>query len=364
MDLGIIGLPKSGKTTVFNALTRGKAEVAAFGSAAAPNVGVVKVPDPRVDELTKMFKPRRTIYAEVKYIDVAGGKGLGKTEGIAGQFLSEVSRVDALIHVVRAFQDENLPHPEGSVDPDRDIAAMNLELAFSDLAILERRLQRIQDTLKGAKASERDAALAEQALLNRTKKALEEDIPIRDQRLEKDEAKVIENYQFLTAKPLLLLVNIGESHLAEAQSTEEDFQKRYGKANCRVSVLCGKLEMELAQMEEEEAREFRADMGLSEAALDRMIRLSYELVGLVSFLTVGEDEVRAWSIPRATTAVKAAGKIHTDLEKGFIRAEVIHYSDLMNSGSMAEARKHGLLRLEGKTYIVQDGDILNILFNV
>lgn len=365
MELGIIGLPKSGKTTVFNALTRGKAETAAYSAGTAvPNIGVVKVPDPRLRELERIFKPKRTVQAEVRYLDVAGaGKGLGKGEGIG--FLAELSKADALIHVVRAFRDENVPHIEGSIDPERDIATLNLELAFSDMAIIEKRLQRLQDSMsKGARPSEREAALWEHALLVRIKKALEEDVPIRDQALEKDEARAIENYQFLTAKPLFLLINIGESELAEARALEERLRKRYERPLSRVGVLCGKLEMELAQLEEKEAEEFRSAMGITEAGLERMVRSSYGLLGLITFFTTVSEELKSWAIRRGTTAVKAAGKIHTDMERGFIRAEVIGYDDLIRCGSMAEARKRGLLRLEGKTYVVQDGDIMTILFNV
>ncbi|MBI2908694.1 MAG: redox-regulated ATPase YchF [Chloroflexi bacterium] len=366
MELGIIGLPKSGKTTVFNALTRSQAETAAYAAGGAPNIGVVKVPDPRLQALAAIFKPKRLVPAEVKYIDVAGAAaGFGKSEGIAGQFLTELSKVDALIHVVRAFPGENVPHIEGSIDPDRDIATVNLELAFSDMAIIEKRLQRLQDSLKSGKASDREAALWEQRLLARIKDGLEKEKPIREQTLEADEAKAVENYQFLTAKPLFLLINIGEAQLAEAPSIEEAARRRHERPLCRVGVLCGKIEEDLAQMDEKEAAEFRAALGLSgESSLDRMIRGSYELLGLITFLTVGPDENRAWAIREGTTALKAAGKIHSDLEKGFIRAEVVSYEDMMKCGSMAEARKRGLLRLEGKTYEVKDGDVITILFNV
>ncbi|MDY6892592.1 MAG: redox-regulated ATPase YchF [Chloroflexota bacterium] len=366
MEIGIIGLPKCGKTTIFNALTRGNAQTGAYSSAAlTPNIGVVKVPDPRLDRLTDLFKPRRTTPAEVTYIDIAApAKGFGKDDGPGGQFLSYLSKVDALVHVVRAFRDEKLPHVEGSIDPERDIAAMNLELAFSDLAIIERRLERLTASLKGAKQQDREAISREKILLTNIKTALENDIPIREQEFSEQETKEIEGFQFLTAKPMLLLINIGEEQLSEANSIETQLSSRYQRPHLKVAVLCGQIEMELSQLGDDEAQEFRASLSLSESGLDRMVKLSYSLLGLISFFTVGSDEVKAWTIRTGTIAHKAAGKIHTDIERGFIRAEVIGYNDLAQCGSLAEARKQGILRLEGKTYIVQDGDVITILFNV
>ena len=366
MEIGVIGLPKSGKTTVFNALTKGEAQTGAYSSAAlAPNIGVVKVPDPRLDELTDLLKPKRTVPAEVTYIDIAApAKGFGKGEGPSGQLLAYLSKADALAHVVRAFEDETIPHSEGTVNPERDIGTMNLELAFSDLAIIERRLERLKDSLKGAKQQERELILREQALLAKIKSALEEDIPIREQDLSEQEVKTIENFQFLTAKPMLLLLNIGEDQLPQASSLETKFASRYRRQNCEVAVLCGQLEMELAQLSDAEAQEFRASLGLDESGLNRMIRLSHGLLGLISFFTIASDEVKAWTIRRSTTVQKAAGKVHSDMERGFIRAEVIGHDDLVKCGGLAEARKQGLLRLEGKNYIVQDGDVVTVLFNV
>jgi GTP-binding protein YchF len=365
MEIGIIGLPKSGKTTVFNALTRGKAQTDAYSSALAPNIGVVKVPDPRLETLTKILKPKRTVPAEVTYIDIAApAKGFGKAEGPGGQFLAYLSKVDALAHVVRVFEDERLPHPEGSVNPGRDVGTMNMELAFSDLAIIEKRMERLKASVKGAKPQEREAISREQTLLDKIKSGLEADTPVRDQSLSENEAKLLENFQFLTAKPMLLLLNIGEKQIAQASSLEDKYRGTYHSPYCDVAALCGKLEMELAQLDDAEAKEFRSDMGLTESGLDRVIRLSYSLLGLISFFTTASDEVRAWTIRRNTIAQKAAGKIHTDMERGFIRAEVISHDDLIKCGSMAEARKRGLLHLEGKNYIVQDGDVVTILFNV
>ena len=364
MEIGIIGLPKSGKTTVFNALTKGKADIGAYTSG-EPNIGVVKVPDPRLDGLDEIFHPKKKIAAEVRYVDVGvPPKGLGKTEGLGGQFFVHMSQADALLHVVRTFEDDSVPHIEGSVDPARDADILNMELYFSDLSILEKRLQKIEPSLKAAKPHEREGLSKEQSLLERIKTALEEDVPIREQQLTEDEKKLISGYQFITAKPLLLVANIGEESLPQAGSLEEDWRTRYLRPQVNVASLCGKLEMELAQLEDADAQEFRSSMGLEEAAPDRMIRLSYELLGLISFFTFVSDEVKAWSIQRDTTAVKAAGKIHSDMERGFIRAEVIGYDDLVRYGSIAEGRKKGLVHVEGKTYIVKDGDVITFLFNV
>lgn len=366
MEIGIIGLPKCGKTTVFNALTRGEAETGAYSSPdLTPNIGVVKVPDPRLDLLTRLFKPKRTVPAEVTYIDIAApAKGFGKAEGPSGQFLSYLSSVDALAHVVRAFEDDRVPHSEGSVDPERDIDAMNLELAFTDLGIIERRLARLKDSLKGAKQQERDALMREESLLRKIKAGLESDVPVREQELTEQEARIIQDFQLLTAKPMLLLLNIGEGQLPEAQELESQLGSRHRRRGSEVAALCGQIEMELTQLGEEDARDYRAALGMGESGLDRAIRLSYGLLGLVSFFTTGPDEVRAWTIRRGTVAQKAAGKVHSDMERGFIRAEVIAVHDLERCGSTAEARKQGLLRLEGKNYVVQDGDDLAILFNV
>jgi len=282
MEIGIVGLPKSGKTTVFNALTRGEAETGAYSSSAVePNIGVVKVPDLGLDKLTELLKPKRTVPAEVTYIDIAvPAQGFGKGAGPGGQFLSHLSNVDALAHVVRTFEDERVPHIEGSVDPERDISAMNLELAFSDLGIIDRRLERLKDSLKGAKQQEKDMLLKEQDLLTRLKTSLEDDTPVREQELSEQEHKELDNFQFLTAKPMLLLLNIGEDQIPEAGRLEDRFGSRYRGANCDVAALCGQVEMELTQLSDDEAREFRDSMRLGESGLDRAIRLSYGLLGL------------------------------------------------------------------------------------
>ncbi len=362
MKIAIVGMPESGKTTIFNALTKGKAEVAAYSPTLAPNVGVAKVCDPRLSVLEGIFQPNKTVPAEVSYIDIAGSiKGFGK-EGARGELLNYLTTADALLQVVRAFEDDKVPHPEGSIDPKRDIAALDLELAISDLAIMERRLEKLETSLKAAKALERESYLKEQLLLQKIKAELEKDVPIRLQGLAKEQFKMLVNYQFLTAKPMLVVLNIGEEQIPQASQLEGEISALHPQF--AVVALCGKLEMELAQLSDAEAREFRESMGLEKPALDRVIDLSYSLLGLVSFFTTVSSELKAWTIPRATPAPKAAGKIHSDMERGFIRAEVTGYSDLISCGNVAEARKRGLLRTEGKNYIIQDGDVVTFLFNV
>jgi GTP-binding protein YchF len=361
IDIGIIGLAKSGKTTVFNALTKGKADTKSL----APHIGIAKVPEPRLKALANMLHPKRVVPAEVSYIDIgASVKGVEADRAIGGQILSQLSDADALINVVRTFTDESVPHVEGSLDAERDIATVNLELAFHDLGIISHRLERIETSLKGAKAAERQALQPEQELLARLKADLEKEVPIRELGLTAEQTKTIANYQFLTAKPLLIVVNIGEEQISQAASLEAELNSRHSRAKSGIITLCGELEMELTQLDEEVAKGFRAEFGVTESGLDRIIKLSYELLGLVSFFTTASDEVKAWSIPKGTAAIKAAGKIHSDMERGFIRAEVISYQDLMKCGSLAEAHKKGLLRLEGKSYPVQDGDVITFLFNV
>lgn len=361
VNIGIVGLEKSGKTTVFNALTSGSASI----EGGVAHVGITKVPDSRLDELAVLFKPQRVVPAEVKYTDIgAMTRGPGKDKGMSGQLLNQLSSVDAIIDVARAFADESVPHPKGSVSVERDIADMAFELAFSDLSIIEKKTEKIETSLKAAKPAERPAILREQELLSRVKAGLEKGIPIREMELTAEESKSISGYQFLSAKPLLILVNIGEEQMAQAAALEAELAPRYTRPKSRIVTLCGKLEMELAALDGDAAQEMRDSYGIKEPGLDRVIRLSFELLGLISFFTVGEDEVRAWPIQKGTEAVRAAGKVHTDIEKGFIRAEVIGNEDLLKCGSLAEAKKKGLLRLEGKTYVVQDGDVITYLFNV
>jgi GTP-binding protein YchF len=361
IDIGIIGLAKSGKTTLFTALTKGKADTRSL----APHIGIAKVPEPRLKVLADMLHPQRVVPAEVSYTDIgASVKALAGDQAIDGQILNRLSTADALINVARAFADESIPHSEGSIDVDRDIATTNLELALYDIGIIGRRLGRIETSLKGAKPTERQGLLREQELLTKIKANLEKDAPIRELRLTADEARTIANYQFLTAKPLLIVVNIGEEQIPQAASLEAELSSRYSGTKSGVITLCGKLEMELTQLDNDAAAGFRAEFGITEPGLDRIIKLSYELLGLISFFSIASGEVKAWSIQQGTTAVKAAGKIHSDMERGFIRAEVISFDDMVKCDGLAEAHKRGILRLEGKNYIVQDGDVITFLFHV
>jgi len=363
MKVAIIGLPKSGKTTIFNTLTKGKAEVAAYSSSLTPNIGIARVPDSRLDVLVKAFNPKKITPAEVNYVDISGSLKSTSSKGeIAGELLNYLTTADALLQVVRTFEDIQIPHPDGSIDAERDISTLDMELAFSDMAIIERRLNKIGSALKGAKATERESYLKEQILLKKVKTDLDRDIPIRDQHLSQHELKALFNYQFLTAKPIMVILNIGENELPQSLKIENQIKQSHPAF--AVIAICGKLEMELSQLDDSNAREFRDTMGLTEPALNRIIRSSYSLLGLNSFFTTGADEVKAWTIPGNITAPQAAGKVHSDIERGFIRAEVLSYADFEHCGNMSEARKKGLLRTEGKNYIVQDGDIINYLFNI
>ena len=362
MDLGIIGFQRSGKTTIFNAVTKGHAQTGSYGAGVQPNIGVVKVPDDRLDRLAKIFDPKKFTLADIRYIDFPG-EAFSSGQGPSPQFLAQLARCDALIHVVRAFQDDTVPHPQTTIDAARDASAMDLELAFADAAFIEKRLERIEAEMRSVKAGERDAAERQVALLSRLKSGLEADTPLRAQTLDEEETRSLVNYQFLTDKPMLVVLNIDEGDAARTREIESEFEVKAG-AQTAIAAISGKIEAELAQMSDDEAAEFRNDLGITEPGLDRMIRMSYELTGLISFFTVGPDECRAWNVKRGAMAPAAAGKIHTDLERGFIRAEVVRWDELLADGSLAEARKHGHLRQEGKTYVVQDGDCLNILFNV
>jgi len=359
INIGIVGLAQSGKTTIFNALTKGQADT----KSSTPHIGKAKVPEPRLKALADMLQPKRVVPAEVSYIDI-GAAVKGGDRGMGGQILGELSHTDALINVVRAFTNDSIPHVEGSLDVERDITAIDLELALHDAGIVSHRLERIETTLKGSDPTERQSLMREQQLLAKLKAELEKEIPIRQLELTADETRAISNFQFLTAKPLLIAVNIGEEQIGEAASLETGLNSRHRGAGRGVITLCGKLEMELTQLDEEAEKECRAEFGIAEPGLERVIRLSYQLLELITFFTTVSDEVKAWSIPKDTTALKAAGKIHSDMERGFIRAEVISYDELMKCGSMAEAHKKGRLRLEGKNYPVQDGDVITFLFNV
>jgi GTP-binding protein YchF len=364
--LVIIGLPGSGKSTVFNALSRSTAETG-FGGDDEPNLATVKVPDERLDRLTEMFQPQRRVPADVQYLDVRGiDKGISE-QGMSGQLLGHLSQADTLVLVVRAFEDDAIPHPEGSVDPARDIETMQLELAFSDLSIVDKRLQRVIQQLPKMMGAERETYEREQKLMERLKATLEAETPLREivDELEEDDRKILRGFALLTIKPMLILVNLGESQLDETgEKLIEDLRSRFASPGVAVDGLAGKIEMEIGQLEPDDAAIFLEDLGITETSRDRIIRVSFELLGLIPFLTAGEDECRAWTIRRGTTAVDAAAAIHSDIQRGFIRAEIVSYDDLIEAGSMAETKKRGTFRREGKTYVVQDGDIINFLFNV
>jgi len=366
--LVIIGLPASGKTTVFNALTRAEAATGTFGgNEDDPNLATVKVPDPRLDRLTEMFQPQRKVAADVQYLDVAGiAKGIAE-RGMSGQLLGHLSQADALVHVVRAFADPDVPHTEETVDPLRDIETLSLELLFSDLALVEKRLQRIANQLPKLHGREREATEREQVVMTRLKAALEADTPLREvvDTLDPDDAKVLRGFGFLTAKPLLVLLNLGEDQLGEeGDRLVGQAQENFARSGVAIDALAGQIEMEIGRLDDTDAAVFMADLGITESSRDRTIRLSFELLGLIPFFTVGPDECRAWTIRRNTPAVEASGTIHSDIQRGFIRAEVVGYDDLIAAGGLTETKKAGTFRREGKTYLVQDGDIINYLFNV
>ncbi len=359
MKLGIIGLPNSTKTTVFNALTGSNRPVGkqVTGKLEA-FTAMVDVPDPRVDQLVALFKPRKTTYAKVSYVDIAGlGKGVGRA-GLSGPFRNQISAVDGFVQVTRDFADPTVPHPEGSIDPVRDVAIMDAEFLLADLVTVENRLERLEKDIQRASNRDRPAVELELGLWPRLQQALEAEIPLRDLELTPAELRVTSGYSFLTLKPMLILINTGD----QDQNPEQILTYRH--ANSAVATIKGKLEMEIAQLGGPERQDFLEGFQISEPGLNRVIRISYSLIGLQSFFTVGEDEVRAWTLRQGATAVEAAGTIHSDLAHGFIRAEVVNYLDLLQSGGLAGARAAGLVRLEGKEYLVRDGDIVHVRFNV
>jgi len=354
MRLGIIGLPQSGKTTIFNALTRGDQPLTTSGGRFEVHTGVVDVPDRRIDRLSDMFKPKKTIYAKVTYGDIAGLEG-GQA-AISGQLLNVLTQMDGFVHVVRSFTDANVPHPAGSVNPLRDIATMDSELLINDLIAVERKLERLADERKKGGGREKGVIDREVALFERFKDALGLEQPLREIDLTAEEEKTLSGFGFLTRKPLLALLNLGEGQ--ELPPVEVDHP------HTALLPLQGKLEMELAQLPPDDAQVFMEEYGIHELGLSRVIRTSYDLLGLQSFFTVGADEVRAWTVRRGASAYEAAGEIHSDLQKGFIRAEVVAYDELIALGGLNEAKAKGRLRLEGKEYIVHDGEIVHIRFNV
>lgn len=356
MRLGIIGLPQSGKTTLFNAFTRGTQPTGTVTGKVEVHTAVVDVPDERVERLTEIFHPKKTIYAKVTYADIAGLDGSAGRTGISGTLLNQLTQMDGFIHVVRCFENENAPHPAGSVDPRRDLAAMDGEFILNDLIAVERKYERLAEERKKGGGRDKVAIEREIALFERLHLMLTEEKPLRDLPLSEEDEKLLSGYGFLSRKPVLVVLN-----LAEGQSPPEI---DYPHARSKVEALQGRLEMDIAQLPLEEAQMFLQEYGIQEPSLNRVIRLSYDLLGLQSFFTVGADEVRAWTVRRGATAVEAAGEIHTDLQKGFIRAEVVAYEDLVSLGGMSEVKAKGRLRLEGKEYVVKDGDILTIRFNV
>ncbi len=368
LNLGIIGLPKSGKTTLFNAITGSHAQTSAYASGEQPNVAVVRVPDPRLGVLTEMYHPRKTTLADVQFTDVPGvspsQKERDAKEPISRQTLGFISTVDALVLVARAFENASVPLPEGTegVDPMRDVESLMLEMAFSDLGIIERRMERLKGEIAKLKGPERELREREQEVLSRISPALEEGTPIRDLGLSEDDEKAIRNYGFLTAKPVLIVANLGENNLDRAAEIEASMNEKWSGQSTGAIAIPAQLEMEIGQLGPEDATEFRESMGLGPSRLEEVIGQAYSILGLISFLTAGEDEVRAWTIRRGTVAQRAAGAIHSDLERGFIRAEVVHYDDLIAAGNMVEAKKKGTVRMEGKTYVVKDGDIMNVHF--
>ncbi|MGB7874019.1 MAG: redox-regulated ATPase YchF [Anaerolineales bacterium] len=352
MKLGIIGLPQSGKTTIFNALTRADTPTTASAGRIEVHTSVVDVPDPRVDVLSGMFNPKKTIYAKVTYADIAGLEGGAAKSGISGQLLNQLAQMDGFIHVVRCFESELIPHPAGSVDPARDVETMLTELLLNDLIAVERKLERLADERRKG-GSDKTIVERQIALFERLQAALSENEPLRKLDFNPDELKELSSYGLLTRKPILTVFNLGDGQPAPSINLDHESV-----------ALQGKLEMEIAQLPPEDAVVFMEEYGIEELSLSKMIGLSYDLLKLQSFFTVGEDEVRAWTVRRGATAYEAAGVIHTDLQKGFIRAEVVSYDDLVDLGGMNEAKAKGKLRLEGKEYPVKDGDVVHIRFNI
>jgi hypothetical protein len=361
VKIAITGLANSGKTTLFNALTGQNLETTIYASLMAePHLGVVKVPDARIEKLTEIYKPKKTAYATVEYVDY-----IGLTKGDVEQnrkVFDLVKDVDAVVHVIRGFEDETVVHPLGGVDPKRDAETIELEMIFGDLELVEKRLERMEQGAKRGKKPDE----AEKKLLLKCKEFLEGEKALRDAEFSDEEQKAMSHLQFMSIKPEVVVVNVGEKDVNSDKTagTVAALQSFFSGKRVRVLGLCGKIEMEIAQLPPEEATAFLDDLGIKEPALNKLIHVSYDLLGLISFLTSGEDEVRAWTIMKGMNAQKAAGKIHSDIERGFIRAEVISYEDFISCGSMSAAREKGLLRLEGKTYEVRDGDIINFRFNV